>query len=204
MGKALLKRSRFGTMITAIVNPSAELPMDEPVTLSDSTATGDGLVVEPLDFVELAPVLLDLLDELARLLAKEKPAIGRPSKLTVDNVRTLVTAIVIGATYKDACESVGIWHETFLQWIRESDADTSGKRTKYDVFSELVKQANGICAVRYTQILSAAAETQDAKYALEWLKRRRKVDWGDNVDLTSKEEKIEFIVKYEMPKVETE
>jgi len=48
--------------------------------------------------------------------------------------------------------------------------------------------------VNMTRMIQQAAANRDWKAALEWLKRRRRADWGDNVDFTSGGEKVKAYV----------
>jgi len=51
---------------------------------------------------------------------------------------------------------------------------------QFSSFSIQVTSAESFAAVKMTTLVTKAAE-QDARYALEWLKRRRRDEWGDNV-----------------------
>lgn len=118
---------------------------------------------------------------------------GRSSKLTPQVQETIIEAIMKGASYQDACESVGIWFTTFNEWVKKGEEATSGK---YHEFNEAVRKANAQVAVNFAAVVKDAAASGDAKIALEWLKRRRRGEWGDGVDVTSGGEKIEIEVIY--------
>ena len=107
---------------------------------------------------------------------------ARPSKLTPETQSTIVDAILHGATYKDAAEAAGVSYASFNAWMDEGRNAKSGKFLK---FLEAVEIANAKCAVNFTRVIQSAAAKGDAKFALEWLKRRRRADWGDNIDLTT-------------------
>ena len=107
---------------------------------------------------------------------------ARPSKLTPETQSTIVDAILHGATYKDAAEAAGVSYASFNAWMDEGRNAKSGKFLK---FLEAVEIANAQCAVNFSRVIQSAAAKGDAKYALEWLKRRRRAEWGDNVDVTS-------------------
>lgn len=113
---------------------------------------------------------------------------ARPSKLTPETHSLIVEAILHGATYKDAAEAAGVSYDTFNEWMK---AGAEAKGGKFFEFSEAVKAANAQCAVNFTRVIQTAAAKGDAKYALEWLKRRRRSEWGDNVDLTSGGDKLQ-------------
>ncbi len=107
---------------------------------------------------------------------------ARPSKLTEATHAVIVDAILHGATYKDAAEAAGVEYNTFNEWMKKgADAKTGA----YREFNEAVGVANAQCAVNFTRVIQSAAAKGDAKFALEWLKRRRRAEWGDNVDVTT-------------------
>lgn len=118
---------------------------------------------------------------------------ARPSKLTPESSEKIVDAILHGATYKDAAESAGIDYNTFNEWMKKG---ADAKNGAYREFNEAVSKANAECAVNFTRVIQSNAAKGDWKAALEWLKRRRRGEWGDAVDVTSGGEKIELIVKY--------
>lgn len=76
----------------------------------------------------------------------------------------------IGATRKDAANANGIDYETFRDWLG-----------RFPAFSGLVETSEGVIAAKMTARLYAEAtkEGGDWKASLEWLKRRRRDDWGD-------------------------
>jgi len=47
-------------------------------------------------------------------------------------------------------------------------------------FKDAVEEAEAKCEVNFTLVVSKYAK-DDPKYALEWLKRMRRSQWGDNV-----------------------
>ena len=115
----------------------------------------------------------------------------RPSKLTPETQTVIVDAILHGCTYKDAAEAAGIEYNTFNEWMKKGEEAKSGA---YREFNEAVKVANAQCAVNFTRIIQTAAAKGDAKYALEWLKRRRRAEWGDNVDVTTGGEMVKAYI----------
>ena len=97
---------------------------------------------------------------------------ARPTKYDDAKANQIATLLRSGCTRKDAVGSVGVDYQTFLNWFERNSS-----------FSSLVGSAESFAAVKMTTILTKAAE-QDAKYALEWLKRRRRDEWGDNLNLS--------------------
>lgn len=118
---------------------------------------------------------------------------ARPTKLTPDIQAAIVDAILHGASYKDAAESAGVSYSTFNVWMKAGENAKNGKFVK---FLEAVRQADAECARNMVRVIQSAAAKGDWKAALEWLKRRRRADWGDGVDVTSGGEKIEIGIKY--------
>jgi hypothetical protein len=48
---------------------------------------------------------------------------GRPSKLTEEVQRKIVEALAAGATFRAACEYVGVAESTGLEWLAPNDMD---------------------------------------------------------------------------------
>ena len=94
---------------------------------------------------------------------------ARPTKYTEERAAQIATLLRGGCTRKDAVGSIGVDYHTFLNWL-----------SQFSSFSTLITSAESFAAVRMTTLVTKAAE-QDAKFALEWLKRRRRDEWGDNV-----------------------
>lgn len=122
---------------------------------------------------------------------------ARPSKLTPEAQAAIVDAVLHGCTYKDAAEAAGVEYNTFNEWMKKG---SEGKSGAYREFNEAVQKANAQCAVNFTRIIQTAAAKGDAKYALEWLKRRRRSEWGDNVDVTTGNEKLPSVTTIEIIK----
>ena len=96
----------------------------------------------------------------------------RPTKYDEAKAEKLSTLLRGGCTKRDAAGSIGVSEDTLARWIRNNA-----------VFAEQVRAAESLCAVKMTAKITAAAET-DWKAALEWLKRRRRDEWGDNLNLS--------------------
>ena len=107
---------------------------------------------------------------------------ARPSKLTEENTIKIVDAILHGATYTDAAGAAGVDYDTFNNWMQMGAKSTSGR---YFEFFHKIRQAEGECALNFTRVIQSAAARGDWKAAEAWLKRRRRAEWGDNVDVTS-------------------
>jgi hypothetical protein len=97
---------------------------------------------------------------------------GRPTKYTEEKMAAICTRLRAGCTRKDSAESVGTHYQTLWDWMQADPA-----------VRERVERAEAECAVEMTALLMQAARV-DAKFALEWLKRRRRDEWGDNLSLS--------------------
>ena len=97
---------------------------------------------------------------------------ARPTKYNEEKAAQIATLLRSGCTRKDAAGSVSIDYTTFLNWI-----------DRYSSFSILVTAAEAFAAVKMTTILTKAADG-DWRAALEWLKRRKRDEWGDNLSLS--------------------
>ena len=95
----------------------------------------------------------------------------RHTKYDDKKAAQIATLLRSGCTRRDATGSVNISHTTFYTWLEKNLH-----------FFQLVEAAESFCAVKMTTLIVQAADT-DPKYALEWLKRRRRDEWGDNINL---------------------
>lgn len=120
---------------------------------------------------------------------------ARPSKLTPETQAVIIEAILYGSTYRDAAESAGVDYNTFNEWRKKGEDAKSGQ---YHEFNEAVTVANATCARNMVRIIQSAAAKGDWKAALEWLKRRRRDDWGDSA-VMEHEGAVELVVKYANP-----
>ena len=97
---------------------------------------------------------------------------ARPTKYTEDIVKRICDALAEGCTRRAAYGSVGIDQTTFLAWIE-----------RYSDFSNSVTLAEAEAEAKFTKSLwkSATGYNSDWRAAESWLKRRRREEWGDNV-----------------------
>lgn len=107
---------------------------------------------------------------------------ARPTKFTPEVTAVIIKAIGIGATYKDAAEAAGVDYNTFNEWMKRGESEKSGK---FREFNELVKRSEAEARLKYLATIAEAARGGDWRAALEYLKRRDRATWGDNVDVTS-------------------
>lgn len=106
---------------------------------------------------------------------------ARPSKFTTEVTETILKALAYGATYKDASEAAGVDYMTFRTWMERGEA---GKKP-FNEFFEAVRRTEAEARLKYLSTIADAARTGDWRAALEYLKRRDRTTWGDNVDVTS-------------------
>jgi len=106
---------------------------------------------------------------------------GRPTKRTPETEKLIIDALRVGASRKDSCEAAGIDFVTFMNWMKSNSS-----------FSTAVTRAESQCAARMSARIyqEATKDDGDWKASLEWLKRRRREDWGDRKDITSGGEPI--------------
>ena len=108
---------------------------------------------------------------------------GRPTKFTPEVRETIIKAIGIGATYKDAAEAAGVEYNTFNEWMKRGAASKSGE---FKEFYELIRQAEAAARLKYLTTIAEAARNGDWRAALEYLKRRDRQTWGDNLSIEEK------------------
>ena len=118
---------------------------------------------------------------------------ARPTKLTPDTSAAIIKALSIGATYKDAAEAAGVHYDTFNEWMKLGETQNRGK---FSEFSELVKRTEAQTRNNFVSVIAKASKNGDWRAALEYLKRRDRATWGDNVDVTSGGDTLKVIVEY--------
>lgn len=118
---------------------------------------------------------------------------GRPTKLTPETQKRIVDALKIGATRLDAALSAGVTYDSFNGWY---NAGKQAKTGRYFQFFQAVDQAEGEARLRYTSVIARAANDGDWRAALEYLKRRDRAHWGDNVDVTSGQQPLKIFIEW--------
>ena len=100
---------------------------------------------------------------------------ARPTKRTPETEAKICNALRAGASRKDAAGAAGVDEKTFYNWLHFSS------------FSSAVLEAESACATRMSVRLyqEATKDNGDWRASLEWLKRRRREEWGDRKDITS-------------------
>ena len=95
---------------------------------------------------------------------------ARPSKYNQTLSDNICKSLQAGATRTASAESNGLDYDTFRVWVRDKKE-----------FSAAVMRAEAQAEMRMTLAVTKAVQDGDAKFALEWLKRRRRAEWGDNI-----------------------
>lgn len=106
---------------------------------------------------------------------------ARPSKFVPEVTETILKALQIGATYKDAAEAAGVDYMTFRTWIERGQ---EGKKP-FNEFFEAVRRTEAQARLNYLSTIAQAAAKGDWKAAEAYLKRRDRANWGDAVDVTT-------------------
>jgi hypothetical protein len=102
---------------------------------------------------------------------------GRPTKYSLEKAKKICQALRGGSTRRAACGVNGITAETLQNWLKGNLA-----------FSALVEEAESQAEINFTSTVATAAKEGDWKAAVEWLKRRRRDEWGDNIAVTADRE----------------
>lgn len=89
----------------------------------------------------------------------EKKPGGRPTKFDAEKGKLITERLRVGGTRKDAAESVGVWYNTFLGWMKRGEKATTGE---FREFWEAATQAEAECVLRNVAILEKAANGYDA------------------------------------------
>ena len=105
-------------------------------------------------------------------------AIGRPTLLTPELSARICELIQEGNPPETAAESVGISRKTIWNWLLRGEEDDG----IYADFLQSVRKARAFAAIRMNRLLldgisQTAAERNDTRCALEWLKRREHKLW---------------------------
>jgi hypothetical protein len=107
---------------------------------------------------------------------------GRPTKFTQKVTSAIIKNIRIGATFRDAAGAAGVDYESYNNWMKRGEAEGEGP---YFDFFVSVEQAKHDAILQYVGVINKAAKQGDWRAALEYLRRRDREHWGDNVDLTT-------------------
>lgn len=113
-------------------------------------------------------------------MAKKKVSnVGRPTVMTPEVVAKLEQAFAIDATVEEACSYAEISRDAFYDYLK--------KKPK---FSDRIEE------LRMRPILAARQRVvqgvkENYSNAMDYLKRKKKLEFGDNVDVTTGGERIQ-------------
>ena len=111
---------------------------------------------------------------------------GRNTKRTPEVEKAILDAIRVGATQKDAAAAAGIDETTLGRW-----------KNDFADFAYSLTRAEGECAAKMSARLHLEATKADGDWraSVEWLKRRRRDDWGDNVSVRADERVAQILAE---------
>lgn len=95
-----------------------------------------------------------------------------PYKELTAEQNAIVEALKMGNTRTASWQYAGVSHQTFYRWLHENVK-----------FCEAVTRAEATAEVGHVGVLAQAAIGGDWRASLEWLRRRRRVEWGDSIDI---------------------
>lgn len=105
---------------------------------------------------------------------------GRREVYTPEQSRAIVQALKQGNTRQVAATLAGIGKTTFYEWM-DKDAD----------FADAVLRAE---AERESKVVCRILDSEDDRLSLEWLKRRHRDDWGDQIKTESTSVSVSIVV----------
>lgn len=97
---------------------------------------------------------------------------ARPTKRTPENEKKICDLLRAGNTRKCAVEASGIDYQTFSNWIHANSG-----------FSAAVSRAESEAEALHVTTIMKAAREGDWRASESWLKRRRRTEWGDSIDV---------------------
>lgn len=93
-------------------------------------------------------------------------------KYTRKKVDAILNDLRNGCTRKGAAEANAISRSELYLWMK-----------RYRTFRTQVEEAEAVAERGMTEVVRRAASKGEWKAAIEWLKRRRRADWGDSIDV---------------------
>ena len=98
---------------------------------------------------------------------------SRPTKFTEEARRKILEGLRAGFTRSAAAGTAGVHPAQIGRWC-----------TAYATFATECVIAEAVAEARFTVVITKAAQEGDANLALQWLKRRKRDEWGDNLSLS--------------------
>lgn len=105
-----------------------------------------------------------------------------PSKLTTENRVKLQEAAALDASVEEMAYYCGVSKQTIYNWFKEDP----------ELFDEIERlRQKPVLAARQAAVKKATDSYQNA---MDYLKRKRKLEFGDNIDLTSGGDKLNVTI----------
>ena len=98
---------------------------------------------------------------------------ARPTKYDPARVKRVCQCLQDGGTRKAACEAAGVDAASLARWL-----------ARYADFADAIAHAEADAENAMVRVIHKAAIGGDWRAAENWLKRRRREDWGDNEKVT--------------------
>ena len=107
-------------------------------------------------------------------LAKPKPETrGRPTKRTPEVIKKIEEVAALDGSIEEMAYYAGIHRETLYQWLKEDK-----------VFSDRIMELRERPVLKARQTVVARA-SESYSNAMDYLKRKRRLEFGDATDITS-------------------
>ena len=113
---------------------------------------------------------------------KSHKGVGRPTDFTPETINKLEQAFAIDSTVEEACSYAEISRQTFYDWMKKNPQ-----------FSDRIEELRQkpLLKARQTVVQKLGESYSNS---MDYLKRKRKLEFGDSSDLTSGGEKISSIL----------
>ena len=108
--------------------------------------------------------------------------VPRPSKFTEAARDKVINALKAGLTRTAAAGIANVHVSQVTRWCQNN----ASFATDCDIAEQQAE-------ARFTSAITKAVQDGDVKYALEWLKRRRRAEWGDNIEFAAGKEASQII-----------
>lgn len=108
-------------------------------------------------------------------MAKKK--LGRPTVMTEETRRKIEEAAAIDASIEEICFYADIHKDTYYEWMKKEPA-----------FSDRIAALRNRPIMKARQTIVKALE--DPNHAFKYLSKKKRLEFGDSLDITSGGEKI--------------
>ena len=108
---------------------------------------------------------------------KETNPVGRPTKMTTEVVLKLEQAFAIDASVEEACSYAEIARNTFYEYLKKNPS-----------FQDRIDDLRQRPTLKARQ--TVVKHLEDPNNAFKYLEKKRRKEFGQNIDITSGGEKI--------------